>query len=295
MAPREPLLTAAFLERLRAARSQLLRRPRPGERRGRGVGPAPELETSRPYEPGDDARAIDWRVFARLERLWVKVHLLDDEGQVGVLVDTSGSMARPRAKALAAARYAAALCWLVLSSGRNLRVGAFADGLLSARGPLRSLRAFPETLQFLESLPSGGRTALGRAIEGFAPRRRVRGVLIVISDFFQEQDAVAALQRARLAGAELQLIQVLDARDLDPPLSGEVRLVDAEGGPGLDLYAGDELRERLRGGVRAYCDAVAAAGRTRGAAVAQVLAGEDFEEAFFRHLLRPAAAPGPPP
>jgi uncharacterized protein (DUF58 family) len=289
MAPREPLLSAAFLERLRAARSQLLRRPRRGERRGRGVGPAPELETSRPYEPGDDARAIDWRVYARLERLWVKVHLLDDESQVGILVDTSGSMARPRAKGLAAARYAAALAWLVLSAGRNLRLGAFADGLLFARGPLRSLRAFPEALQVLESLPAGGRTALGQALEGFAPRGRGRGVLIVISDFFQEQDAVAALERARFSGAELQLIQVLDERDLDPPLTGEVRLVDAEGGPGLDLYAGDGVRGRVRGRVRAYCDAIAAAGRSRGAAVAQVLAGEEFEEAFFRHLLRPGA------
>jgi uncharacterized protein (DUF58 family) len=291
---REPLLSAAFLERLRAARGVVFRRVRRGEGRGAGFGPSAEVEENRPYEPGDDPRAIDWKLFARLERLWVRLYLLDNESQLGILVDTSGSMRRHPRKALMAARFAAAYAWLALAAGRTLRVGAYADGLRLSRGPFRALAQFPEVLGTLAALPDGGRTSLGRGISGFFPAGRARGILVVVSDFLQEEDALAALERARIAGAELHLVQVLDDPELDPALRGDCRVLDAETGERIDLVAGRDLEADLGGRVRAYAASLAAASRARGWTHAFVRASVDFEEAFFAHLLG-RSLPGAPP
>lgn len=285
MAARPPLLSAEFLERLRSVRGLVFRAARRGDWRGAGTGPAPEFDANRPYEPGDDPRAIDWKLYARLERLWVKLHLLDRESQVAVLVDVSRSMSLPPAKRLMAARFAAAFSWLVLSAGRNLRIGAFADGLLLARGPFRSLRQFPEVLGLLGALPEGGRTRLGSAIEAFLPGPRARGFLVVLSDFFQEEDALEVLERVRQRGAALHLVQVVDDADLRPRLRGECRVADPEGGARIDLVAGEDLEGDLRGRIRAYLEAFAAASRARAVPYALARASEDFEGAFFRHVL----------
>lgn len=281
----EPLLRPAFLERLRAARGLLFRRRR-GERRGVGYGQAPEFEANRPYDPGDDPRYIDWNLYARLEQLWVKLYALDNESQVGILVDCSRSMREPRArKQRAAARFAAAFSYLALSAGRNLRLGAFAEGLLTAHGPWRSLRQLPSALHFCEALPHGGRTDLERAAGEFLAGGGGRGILIVVSDLFQERDVLRALDGVATRGTALHVVQVVEEDELRPTLRGELTVRDLEGEETLTLSVGDDVLADLARSVAAHGEGVAALCRRRGAPYLRALAGESFEELFLDHVL----------
>lgn len=277
------LLSAAFLERLGAVRS-LLRQRRSGEWRGAGLGPAPEFDTHRPYELGDDPRSIDWNVYARLERLLLKVSIREDESPVCLLLDASDSMRATPEKALLAARCAAAFAWLGLLAGRPLVVGAFAGRLLGLRGPLRGPGAYPEVARFLVRPPRGRTTRLGAGLQGLAGAIGGHRLVVVISDLLEEAEVTQELFRLRSNRAEVHVVQVLDDAEIEPQLSGEVVAVDAEGGGTLRLHAGGDLREELHGAIRDHLDRLAAACRDLGVPHVLLRTGQPFEAALLAHL-----------
>lgn len=282
----QPLLEAGFLERLRVLRGLIFRQRR-GESRGSGFGQAPEFEANRPYNPGDDPRYIDWNLYARLEQLWVKLSSLENESQVGILVDTSASMSDPHpGKQLAAARSAAAFSYLALAAGRNLRLGSFAAGLLAARGPYRSLRQFPAALSFCAGLPSGTGTALARSIGEFLAGSRPTGVLVIVSDLLQEEpEVLRALEAIGTRDMGLHIVQVLEREELEPSFRGEFSIRDPEGEETLNLSVGDDLAADLRRRVLSYADGIEAFCRARGFPYLRAIASEPFADVFLGHLL----------
>lgn len=273
----------------------LLFRQRRGESRGSGFGQAPEFEANRPYNPGDDLRYVDWNLFARLEQLWVKLYSLDNESQVGILVDTSASMSDPHPrKQVLAARSAAAFAYLALAAGRNLRLGAFADRLLALRGPYRSLRQFPEALDFCASLPSGSGTALARAVGEFQADGRPTGVLVIVSDLLQEEtEVLRTLEGVATRGTGLHVVQVLENEELEPSFRGEFSVRDPEGEGTLTLSVGDDLAADLRARMHAFTEAVEGHCRSRGFPYLRAIASEPFAELFLGHLLGRRAGPRP--
>ena len=282
----ETLLSPALLARLRQLASRILRRSERGESRGGGGGATPEFDGYRAYTPGDDPRFLDWSVYARLERLLVKVYAPESRGSVGVLLDTSASMRIGRGeKALCAARCAAAFAYLGLCTRRPVVLGVFADGLLGVGGPYRNLEGFADCLRFAAAAPTGAGTRLGAAATDFFSRARDRGSLFVVSDFFQEESLPQELAAISERVGSLHLVQVLALRDCEPRLSGTCLVEDPESERRLRLVAGRELQAQLRALVAGHLDAFARLCRGLGVVHGVIRAEERFDEAFLRHLL----------
>lgn len=281
----EELLAPAFLAQLRLLKELFFRRRNLGELQGAGFGPTPEFDVHRAYEPGDDPRYIDWNVYARTEKLLLKLFVLEEESQVCVLLDSSASMrVGGWRKSAMAARFAAAFSYLALCAGRPLVIGAFAEQLLAARGPLQALEQFPEALRFFARPPAGRATRFGSSLAEFLATRRGRCFLIVVSDFFQEQDICREIGWLRRRKHDLHLVQVVEDRELEPLLRGACTVTDAEGDGELPLLAGQDFLSQVRDAVREYVEGVGTACRGLAVPHALVRASQPFEKAFLEHL-----------
>ena len=282
--PGASLLSPEFLERLRVGRELFFRRDRRSEWRGRGFGQTPEFDRSRPYEPGDDLRYLDWNSYARFEKLLLKLFVADDESRVGILLDTSLSMRESPAKALLAARMGAAFSWLALASGRSLFFGAFSAGLLESRGPYRSLQQFPSSLQFFAEPPPGTRTDLGAGVGEFLLRHRGRHLLVVLSDLFQERRVIPVLDWLRQRRVDAHLVQIVDDRELQPRFRGRCSVTDVEAGESLQVSVGQDLLEDFRVRIGDYLAEVEQACRARSVPYLLARTSADFERLFLSHL-----------
>jgi uncharacterized protein (DUF58 family) len=233
------LLDPAFLQRLDALSLVSRRRVRGGQRgerrslvRGRGI----EFDDYRAYEPGDDYRYIDWNIASRLDRFFVKLFSEEEDLDVHLLVDTSRSMAAGAPSKLGLAkRLAAAIGYIGLVNLDRVEVGVFS----SAPGPRLSRlrgrgRAF-DLLRFLDGVRPEGATDLGASLRRALDETARRGLLVVISDLLDPRGYEDGLLRARHRGMQTFVIHVLAEEELNPRLTGELRLVDAETGQAVEL------------------------------------------------------------
>ncbi|MEP7105177.1 MAG: DUF58 domain-containing protein [Chloroflexota bacterium] len=202
-----------------------------GERRSPRAARSPEFSDFRPYVPGDDFRQIDWRAYARLERLTLRLYVAEEEACLNVVVDTSESMALGTPpKWPAARRLAAALAFLGLAAMDRVTLGTLGGQFLP---PLRGRDGVGRVWQFLEELePAGdsGPVELGR-LRWLRP-----GMTVVVSDFLaadpegEAADWSPAL--AALAGRRQEPVcwQVLAPDEERPSITGDLKLVDPESG-----------------------------------------------------------------
>lgn len=281
-----PLLTARFLSELQVLRDIIFREQKKGEGRGLVSGLSPEFDSHRSYEPGDDPRYIDWNIYARLEKLLLKIYNVDEEGKVVIMVDNSRSMREYSGKKInMAVRMAAAFSCLALSSGRNLVLGVSSDRLLSKTGPHVSFRCFPAVLEFLANVPDGEGTDIRKSSCELLGERRETGMLIIISDFFQEDDLVRDLDRFRYRGIDPYLVQVLDDAELSPSLTGYSEVSDLEGDGNLRFFAGADLLARFRRSIEDYIRGLESACRSRSIPYLMALTSQNFEDLILGHIL----------
>ena len=226
------------LERLLLVTRRPVRGGLKGVRRSTKRGISVEFADYRDYTLGDDLRQLDWNIYARLERLFIKLFIEEEDVTVHLLVDASASMdvGTPN-KLLFAKRAAAALAYVGLASYDRVSV-AVLQGRAARRFP--AVRGKGRIFRVMADL-SGARAAAGptdlhAAARHYAAQVRARGPLILISDLF---DPAAAQAIAELAGtrSEVVVLHVLSPDELDPPLAGELRLVDAETAGGIDITA----------------------------------------------------------
>ena len=210
-----------------------------GERRSRKRGTSIEFADYRSYTPGDDLRRLDWNIYARLERPFIKLLHEEEDLSVHLLVDASGSMAWPAGEAAQKLRYAlrltAALGHIALSGGDLLTVTLLRSGGNLAWGPYRGQLQSLRLLQFLESGQGSGITDLNVSLKNYALRARRPGLLFLCSDLLSPagyEEGVSALQ-AR--GYEVGLIHILSLDEVEPPLAGDVKLVDVETGGDAEI------------------------------------------------------------
>ncbi len=221
--------------------------PRVGPRRSRQRGSAIEFADYRRYSPGDDVRHIDWNVYARSDRLFIKVREAEEALGVYILVDSSGSMDRGVDNKLEYAReLAAALAYVALSDRETATVAGFADHLresASGAGPEHIERV----LELLEGMEVRGETSFEASMREFGARRAPTGVLFLISDLMA-RDGMRGLGVLGEMGHEVMVIHVLDREeDISPVVGDDVELVDCETGRKLVIQGGvgaEELYER---------------------------------------------------
>ncbi|MER3450123.1 MAG: DUF58 domain-containing protein [Chloroflexota bacterium] len=270
----------------------VVRRARPGrqsgERRSPKKGRAIEFADFRRYAVGDDPRLIDWNVYARLEKLFVRLYQEEEDVTAHILIDASRSMdwGEPN-KLQFALRLGAALGYIVLATSDRLLVSAVRDDqVIPLTPPLRGKHYTLELLRQLEAVAAGGTTRLNAALTAYAGQPQAAGPLVLISDLFAPEGFEAGLRALQGAGYEVTVCHVLAPQELEPDLMGDLELVDVETGDRrevsltpADLNEYAENLSRWREGVAAWC-------LRRGINFIPLDTRIPFEELIFKELPR---------
>src|SRR2546423_9794611 len=223
-------ITLQRLDSLALVTRKAIATGRPGRRRTPRAGSSMEFADYRRYAPGDDFRRIDWRAYARLERLFLRVFEAEENLTVTVLVDCSDSMyfGSPT-KATLATSLAAALAYVALKCEDTVIVGALTDKLAAYRRAGSGKHAVWSVGEFLSRLPRSGTTDLNRALYDLGRIVTRPGLTIVISDFLAPGGYQAGIRAVRQLRQEVALLQILAPDELEPDIQGDWRLQDREG------------------------------------------------------------------
>jgi uncharacterized protein (DUF58 family) len=273
-----------------------------GERRSTRRGTSIEFADYREYSRGDDLRRIDWNVFARLDRPFIKLLEEEEDLAVHILIDASGSMNWPndettpdqdqrdaQHKFTFARRIAAGLGHIALGTGDRLTVSVLRGDQRNAGsnwGPHRG-RAFSlDLLRFLEPLTASGDTDLNTALRQYAARSSRAGLCVVISDLLTPGAALDGLGALVARGYELALIHVLSPDEVNPPLTGDLRLVDSETSQGRDVTVDAGLRTAYMNRLLAWRGEIGDFCGKRGIHYATVETGGNWEALILYELRR---------
>ena len=203
---------------------------KPGRRRSPLSGSSMEFADFRRYTPGEDFRRIDWRAYARLERLFLRVFEAEENLTVTILIDCSDSMQHGNpSKATLASSIAAALAYIALKCEDSVIVGTLTDRLAAFRRAGSGKHAIWTIGEFLARLPNSGTTDLNRALYDLGRVVVSPGLTIVISDFLAPGGYKVGLRAVRQLRQEVALLQILAPDEIEPDLQGDWQLCDSEG------------------------------------------------------------------
>lgn len=260
-----------------------------GERRSSKRGSSVEFADYRDYTPGDDLRRLDWNIYARLERPFIKLLEEEEDLAVHILLDGSKSMDWPLEAESAlhkfryALRMAAGLGSVALAAGDSLSVGFLQNGRVAAEfGPTRGQVALPRLFRFLEGLEPDGETDLDAALKAYSVIPRRAGLLVLISDLLDgaQENILRHLRRPH----ESALLHVLSPDELDPPLAGDLQLVDIETGSSQDVSLDGGLRSLYRQRAQAWVQSIQSDSRKQGLRYLNIVTDRPWEQVILLEL-----------
>lgn len=245
----------AQLERLELVTRKVFRGRMKGERRSRRKGQSVEFADFRSYVPGDDLRFIDWNLYARLERLFLKLYLEEEDLHFYALIDASASMdfGEPT-KLHYAKQLAAALGYIGLCRADRVKI----EPLVAARaqpGPvLRGRHNLWRMLEYVEGIEPGRNQPLAQSLKDFCLRNSGKGILVLLTDLMDKSGYETALRYLLTQQMDVYLIHVLSREELDPDVKGDLRLVDCEDQDVAEITVSRPLLERYKRTLAAFID-----------------------------------------
>lgn len=261
-----------------------------GERRSSRRGSSVEFADYRNYAPGDDLRRLDWNIYARLERPFIKLFEEEEDLAVYILLDGSRSMDWGDGdlhKFQYAQRLAAGLGAIALASGDSISVGFLQNGRVSAEfGPTRGQVALPRLFSFLEQLQPGGVTDLNASLRQYALKPRRPGLVILISDLLDAGGYQSGLRPMQGRGHDAALIHVLSPDELDPPFSGDLQLVDIESEQTQDISLDSGLLTLFRERAQAWLHETQAECRKQSVRYLGLTTSEPWDQALLLEMRR---------
>lgn len=255
----EQLLSPSFLGRLEqlelVTKKMLLGRMK-GERRSKRRGSSVEFIDHKPYVMGDDLRFIDWNVMIRLDKLFVKLFEEEQDLHFYVLIDSSASMDFGEPKKIEyAKKIAAALSFVGLRNNDRVGVSAFNDDISMTAPPQRGRHTFWRVLEFLNRIQPSAGSSLARTCRTFALRNPGRGIIVIISDLMDKEGFEAGLRYLIAKQMDVYVLHLMASEEINPPMTGDLRLVDAEDGDEADVTISAPLLARYRANLNAFCGA----------------------------------------
>jgi uncharacterized protein (DUF58 family) len=252
---------SAFLqrvERLSILNRQALRGPSAGPHSSPRQGASVEFTDFRNYVTGDDFRRVDWKAFARLDRLFLRLYRAEELAVVTIFLDHSGSMqfGEPT-KVLTAGRLAAILSYVALHNYDTVAIAGWGeriDRYLPAQSGNASVPGVWRTIAELVDTPAS--TTNVACLRSYGQYRRGSGIAVVLSDFMTESDWRAGLRSLRAAGQEVTAIQILSPEEIVPSLRGDWKLVDAETGAHTEVTLSPHLLRRYREALERHTAAI---------------------------------------
>lgn len=256
MTPSPPYTDPAFFSRLESLELRarcIVEGFLTGLHRSPFVGFSVEFASHREYAPGDDPRYVNWKIFARQRRLYVKEFDAETNMNLYILLDVSGSMEcanTGRSKLHYGASLAAALAHLALKQRDAVGITLFADAVVGHLAPRAKTHQLEEILRLISTTTARPVSDASRALQQAAELCRHRGMVVIISDLFDDASAIArGLEHLRFRNHEVIVVQLWDPWERDLPIEGNVRFRDME--------TGTELATRVEGIRDAYREAVA--------------------------------------
>jgi uncharacterized protein (DUF58 family) len=252
----------AKLERMELVSRKIFRGRMKGERRSHRKGQSVEFADFRNYVPGDDLRFIDWNLFARLDRLYLKLFLEEEDLHLYVLIDDSRSMdfGSP-SKLHVAKQIAAALGYIGLCRGDRVSMASF------NRQQPGVFRGRSSTYRMLDSL-SGYESAtksldMTAAVKAFCVRNVHKGIVVLISDLMDKQGYEAALRMLVARDLDIFLVHLLSPEELQPDLKGDLKLIDCEDADQREISVSSNLLKRYHQTLNAFVEGAKAFCRKR--------------------------------
>ena len=286
----EPLLDRDFLERLERLTIHWQKSFAGlvgGHNASRFAGPGQEFLDHRNFHHGDDLRAVNWRAYLRLEKLFLKMFQVEPRVPVRMLVDLSASMtAHDGIKFAYARKLAAALCYVGLVRLDSVEIHGLTDRLTQRILSTGGRHRIPGVMDALAALEPGGRTDYLAVVREFISMYSQRGVVIVISDFLDDSGCEKALQYLADFGHELMLLQLWAEEDRTPPWLGELDLRDAETGAALKLDFDEDARARYTRAFDEYADDLQKLAFRSGGRYAGISTSQPLESVIFGDLIR---------
>lgn len=292
--PQKPRLTTlltnealARLERMRILSGRRFTTRRRGEHLAGRSGTSTEFCDYRDYVPGDDVRFVDWNIFARLNRPYLKLYHQEEEMHVVILVDVSTSMTFEnklgRAKELAAA-------FGVMGLMGVERVSVYAFGA-AKRAPVKlppslGRASLAKLFALVEGIAGGGELPIDEACEALLRHHTGRGVAVVLSDFLTFGDLERAFNRLFSSGLEIFGVQILGPTEVQPEVAADIRFVDSEMQSTLDVSSAEDLLGLYQEYRAGYEQHLATLCRQRGGKFVSLSARDEIDWVLFDLLRR---------
>ncbi|HEY7436203.1 MAG TPA: DUF58 domain-containing protein [Methylomirabilota bacterium] len=282
------LLSADFLtqlERLTLLSRRSFRGRVKGERRSPRKGISVEFSDYRQYGVGDDLRYVDWNVYARLDRLYLKLFVDEEDLCLHLLVDASASMGFGAPSKLDySARLAGALGFVGLVGLERVGVGVVRERMAEGFNPARGRSQAIPLLDFLGRLRPGGTTSLNEGLAAYALRAREAGLAVLISDLMDPGGYERGLKALLERRFDVHVIHVLAADEMNPAFGGDLRLLDAETDELRDLTLDGEALRGYHERLRAFLDRAEQFCRGNEITYHQVVTETPVEEFMLRQL-----------
>ncbi|MHB8970420.1 MAG: DUF58 domain-containing protein [Pirellulaceae bacterium] len=252
----------ARLERLELVSRKIFRGRLKGERRSRRKGQSVEFADFRSYVPGDDLRFMDWNLYARLDKLFLKLFLEEEDLHFFALIDASTSMdfGNPT-KLHYAKQLAAALGFIGLIRADRIKVEALSGSRREAGPVLRGRRSLWRLLEYLDGIAPGLNVPLSESIKSFCLRSSGKGILVLLTDLLDKTGYEQAFRILLAQQMDVYVMHIMSPTELHPDIQGDLRLVDSEDEDVAEVTVSRPLLDRYQKtlttfitGARDYCN-----------------------------------------
>lgn len=248
-----------------------------------------EFNQHKAYSPGDDIRGIDWRVYGRTDRYFIKQYEEETNTQVHLVVDASKSMDFRHSGSVSKFQYAlttaAALAYLLIGQRDAVGVSLISDRINAYLPPSAKEIQFNSIIQFLETARADGISDLQNGLNELSRRINRRSIVIIFSDLMVDTDPlVKSLELLRFKNNETVVIQILDKTELDLPFSNMVRFIDSETKKELTVDMG-EVQETYKKNLQSFFTALQRYANSSGTDYHRITTEESFGKTL-RNILQ---------
>jgi uncharacterized protein (DUF58 family) len=243
----------ARLEQLELVSRKIFQGRMKGERRSKKKGQSVEFADYRNYVVGDDLRFLDWNLYARLDRLFLRLFMEEEDLHFYVLIDNSLSMdfGTPT-KLHYAKQVAAALGFIGLVNLDRVVIEAFSDRLTNTMPVARGRRSLWRMLDFLNKVQPAGGSDMAKSLRTFSLRSSGKGIVVILSDFMDKNGYEEALRYVIARQMDIYVIQILSQEEIEPDLIGDLKLVDVEDDDMAEITVNGPLLKRYKQNLAAY-------------------------------------------
>jgi uncharacterized protein (DUF58 family) len=254
-----------------------------GKRMTPRSGMSLEFAEYKEYYPGDDLRYVDWNLYGRLGKLFIKSFTREEDLPVYIFLDMSQSMAIGE-KLHYAVQLAGSIAYVGLKEFNRLGVFPFASTLTRGIAPRSGHRQIFQVFRFLSEIEPAGETSINESLTRFIRIRRESGLAIIISDMLSEDGFEEGLAQLLYHGYEVVVLHVLSPQDTDPEFTGELKLRDVENRSEMPIYIDGPSRRQYLQALSEYNERVESFCRERNMRYCAVSTGDSLEESLFESL-----------